>query len=102
MCQRVLLVVLWLLIGTRLRLIAAGILRTAEPCAPLGVSFKRSYSDPVFDGVGLEGFKRRANIFLSITVFFFFFVPLVGCVMLGLRIDRVLSLSPDLALLTLF
>ena len=66
MCQRVLRVVLWLLIGTRLRLLAVGILRTAEPlnCASLGVSLEQSYSDPVFDGVGLEGFKSRANAFL--------------------------------------
>ena len=31
MCQRMLLVVLWLVIGTRLRLLAVGLLSTAEP-----------------------------------------------------------------------
>ena len=34
MCQRVLLMVLWLLIGTRLRLLAVGILSTTEPLCP--------------------------------------------------------------------
>ena len=28
------------------------------------ISVERSYSDPVFDGVGLAGFKSRANAFL--------------------------------------
>ena len=44
MCRRVLLVVLWLLIGSRLRLLAAGLISTTEPaCAPISVSLERSY-----------------------------------------------------------
>ena len=31
---------------------------------PLSVSFWNDLSDPVFDGVGLAGFKSRANAFL--------------------------------------
>ena len=31
---------------------------------PLSVSHWNEFSDPVFDGVGLEGFKSRANAFL--------------------------------------
>ena len=31
---------------------------------PLSVSLWNDLSDPVFDGVGLEGFKSRANAFL--------------------------------------
>ena len=31
---------------------------------PLSVSLWNDLSDPVFDGVGLAGFKRRANAFL--------------------------------------
>ena len=32
--------------------------------APLSVSLWSNLSDPVFDGVGLVGFKSRANAFL--------------------------------------
>ena len=63
MYRRVLLVVLWFLIGTRLRLLAEE-LSTAEPLLPLSVSLLNDLSDPVFDGVGLAGFKSRANAFL--------------------------------------
>ena len=31
---------------------------------PLSVSLWNDFSDPVFDGVGLTGFKSRANAFL--------------------------------------
>ena len=31
---------------------------------PLSVYLWNDLSDPVFDGVGLEGFKSRANVFL--------------------------------------
>ena len=31
---------------------------------PLSVSLWNDFSDPVFDGVGLAGFKSRANAFL--------------------------------------
>ena len=63
MCRHVLLVVLWLLIGTRSRLLIEGLLSIAELCA-LSVSLWNDLSDPVFDGVGLASFKSRANAFL--------------------------------------
>ena len=57
---------------------------------PLSVSLWNDLSDPVFDGVGLVGFKSRANGFLlALSVFFvsycfvFFFLPWIGCVGLG-------------------
>ena len=31
---------------------------------PISVSLRNDLSDPVFDGVGLAGFKSRANAFL--------------------------------------
>ena len=34
------------------------------PFIPLSVSLWNDLSDPVFDGVGLVGFKSRANAFL--------------------------------------
>ena len=33
-------------------------------CIPLSVSLWNDLSNPVFDGVGLAGFKRRDNVFL--------------------------------------
>ena len=78
---------------------------------PHSASLCNDLSDPVFDGVGLEGFKSRANafllaliciLFLFITVCSFSFRPWVGCVGLGLCIDKVHLISPNLALLTLF
>ena len=63
MCRRVLLVVLWLLIGTRSRLLVVGVLSIAEALCP-SVSLWNDLSDPVFDGVGQAGFKSRANAFL--------------------------------------
>ena len=91
MCRRVLLVVLWLLIGTRSRLLVVGLLSIAEACAH-SVSLWNHLSDPVFDGVGLAGFKSRANAFLLscsalsffISYYFIFFsLPWVGCVGIG-------------------
>ena len=77
---------------------------------PLSVSLWNDLSDPVFDGVGLEGFKSRANTFLlvwsalsflSTTVLSFSsFHGLVVWVW-GLWTDRVFSLSPGLAQQTL-
>ena len=58
-----LLVVLWLLIGTSSRLFVVGLLSIAEPLCP-SLSLWNDLSDPVFDGVGLAGFKNRANTFL--------------------------------------
>ena len=64
MCRRVLLVVLWLLIGTRSGLLVVGLLSIAEALCHLSVSLYNDLSDPVFDGVGLAGFKSSANAFL--------------------------------------
>ena len=57
---------------------------------PLSVSLWNDLSDPVFDGVGLAGFKSRANAFLfdllflfCLLLFYLFFLPWVGCVRLG-------------------
>ena len=58
---------------------------------PHSVSLWNDLSDPVFDGVGLAGFKSRANSYLlaesvlsfSPTFFLSFFLPRVGCVGLG-------------------
>ena len=63
MCWHVLLLVLWLLIGTRSRLLIVGLLSISE-FVPLSVSLWNGLSDSVFDGVGLAGFKSRANAFL--------------------------------------
>ena len=41
-----------------------GLLTIAEPFCPLSVSLWNDLSNPVLDGVGLEGFKCRANAFL--------------------------------------
>ena len=65
--RHVLLMVLWLLIGTHSRLLVVGLLSIAEPLfkiVPLSVSLWNDLSDPVFDGVGLADFKSRANAFL--------------------------------------
>ena len=80
MCLPVLLMVLWLLLGTGLRFLAVELLSTAEPLCPSGyeyynnymiillvplsVSFWNDLSDPVFDGVGMARFKSKANAFL--------------------------------------
>ena len=41
-CRRVLLLVIWLLIGTRSGLLVVGLVSIAEPLCPLGVSLERS------------------------------------------------------------
>ena len=52
-------------IGTRSRLLVVGLLSIAEALFPsFSVSLWNDLSDPVFDGVGLDGFKSRANAFL--------------------------------------
>ena len=75
--------------GTRLRLLAVYIERvTQHHRTAVPFSVKRSYSDPLSDGVGWAGFKSRAYAFmlaLSATFFvthyfLFFFFPWVGCV----------------------
>ena len=55
--------VLWLLIGTRSRLLVVGLFSITGALCP-SLSLWNGLSDPVFDGVGLAGFKSRANAFL--------------------------------------
>ena len=61
MCQRGLYAVLWSHIGTLMHRLAA------EPCSTAGLLFPslcflwNDLANPVFDGVGLAGFKSRAN-----------------------------------------
>ena len=59
-----LLVELWSLVGTRLRLLAVELLSTREPLCPSQCIFWNDLCYPVFDGVGLVGIKSRANAFL--------------------------------------
>ena len=56
-CQCGLLAVLWSHIGSLMRFLAAG------PYS-LSVCLWNDLASPVFDGVGLAGFKSRANAFL--------------------------------------
>ena len=68
---------------------------------PLSASLWNDLSDPVFDGVGLVGFKSRANdflarsahSFLSPTVFYFSFFHWLVVWGWGLWTDRVITLS---------
>ena len=79
-----LLVVLWLLIGTRSRLLVVGLLlQYCRTFVPLSVSLWNDLSDPVFDGVGLAGFKSRANSFLLALSALSFLSPTIFT--LGLR-----------------
>ena len=77
---------------------------------PFSVSLWNDLSDPVFDGVGLAGFKSRANAFLLARSALSFLSPTVlsfssfhGLVVWGwgLWTDRVSSLSPGLSQQTL-
>ena len=69
---------------------------------PLSVSLWNDLSDPVFDGVGLAGFKSRANAFLLALSALSFMTPTIlyfssfhGLVVWGwgLWTDSVLTLS---------
>ena len=72
---------------------------------PLSVSLWNDLSDTVFDGVGLAGFKSRANAFLLALSALSFLSPVLsfssfhGLVMWswGLWTDQMSSLSPGLA-----
>ena len=73
---------------------------------PLSVSVSNDLSDPVFDGMGLAGFKSRANAFLLAWSALSFLSPTIlssssfhGLVVWGwgLWTDRVLLLSPCLS-----
>ena len=67
---------------------------------PLSVSLWNDLSDPMFNGVGLAGFKSMANAFLLALLLAHFlcpavfpfscFIKWVGVVLLGIRTDRVL------------
>ena len=63
MCQYGLHEVLWAHIGILMRLFAAEPQSTARPFS-LSVSLWIDLADPVMDGVGLSGFKSKANTFL--------------------------------------
>ena len=77
------------------------LLAVAEDFFLLSVSFWNDLADPAFDGVGLAGFKSRANIFfiglscsIPTIVFYYFSIFLLSVYMLvlwgwGLRTDRV-------------
>ena len=62
MCQCGLHTVLWSHIGTLMHCLAAEQRSTAGLYSHFGVPLERS-SNPVFDGVGLAGFKSRVNAF---------------------------------------
>ena len=79
---------------------------------PFEVSLWNDLNVAVFDGVGLPSFKSKVNVFslaqtalfLSSTIFYFSsFIGLVVCGCgLQTNIYIVFSLSPSLALLTIF
>ena len=84
-CRRVLLVVLSLLIGTRSRLLVVGLLSIAEAMYPSQCFFRTIVVTLCFDGVGLAGFKSRANAFLLAwsafsycLLLFYLFLPSMG------------------------
>ena len=104
-CAGMCLVVLWLLIGTRSPLLVRTF-QYRRSFVPLSVSLWNDLSDPVFDGVGLAGFKSRTNAFLlacsavsSLSYTVLSFSPFHGLVVWGwgLWTDRVFSLSPGLS-----
>ena len=65
MCQCGLYSVPWSHIGILMRHLAAELrMQYRRTFVPLSVSLWNDLADPVFDGVGLAGFKSRANAFL--------------------------------------
>ena len=92
---------LWLLIGTRLRLLTVELLSTIEPLCPsrclFGMIMVALYlivwdwlvlrAEPM-----LSGWPNLLFLFVSYN-FLFFFLLWVGCVWMGLPIDSVLNLS---------
>ena len=85
--------------------------RTSQYCrtfVPLSVSLWNDLSDPVFDCVGLAGFKSRPNFscwhdlrFLFCLLLFYLFLSSMGWLCgVGVFGDGVFSLSHGLALLT--
>ena len=62
-------------IGTLMRLLAAEPRSIVGLFILLSVSLWNDLSDPVFDGVGLAGFKSMANAFLLASLFAHFLSP---------------------------
>ena len=101
-CRRVLLVVLWLLIGTRLPLRW----RTSQyrrTFVPHLVSLWNHLGDPVFDGEGRRVLRLEpmlpvgliCSFFLTPTILSFSFFHALVVWGWGFRINRAFSLSPD-------
>ena len=110
MCRRVLLVVLWLRIGTRLRLLAVELLSIAGPLCPSQCLFETIL---VIQCLEWHWWVFRAEpmllcwpdlLYLVLSPTIFSFSSFHGLVLWGwgIRIDRVCSLSPSLSLLTHF
>ena len=107
-CRRVFFVVLWLLIFACSRLRAVELLRTAKPLCSSQCLFETIIvclmlwdwrllrAEPL-----LSFWPNLLFLFVS-NYFLIFFLSWVGCVGLGLLIDRVFSLSLSLALTTNF
>ena len=68
MCQCALHAVLWSHIGILMRILAAESGSTAGPFIPHSVFPYNDLADPVFDGVGIQGFKSRDNAFLLLFI----------------------------------
>ena len=64
-CQCGLHEVLWSHIGTLMHRLAAELLQYSRTFIPFSVSLWDDLANPVFDGVGLAGFKSRASASLS-------------------------------------
>ena len=64
MCQCALHAVIWSHIGSLMRFIAAEPRSTCRTFIPLSVSLWTDLANLAFEGVGLAGFKSRANAFL--------------------------------------
>ena len=108
MCRRVLLVVLWLLIGTCSRLLVVGLLSIAEALCPSRYLFG-TILWPCAWWCGIGGFEEQSQCFPVGMICSFFYSPTIlssssfhGLVVWGwgLWTDRVFSLSPGLAQLT--
>ena len=110
MCRRVLLVLPWLLIGTRSRLLVVGLLCIAEPLCS-----SRCHFVTIFVTLCLMVWDWRVSraepmlscwhdlLFLFCLLLFYIFLPSTGC-LCGVWVSGLIvsSLSPGLALRTLF
>ena len=110
MCWRVLLVVIWQFIGTRLRILAVELLSTAGPLYPFQYRYETilmtlcliMWDWRAFRVEPMPSCQPNLLFLFVIYYFLFFFLPRVGCVRLGSSDQRVLRLSPSLALQTHF